>query len=424
MAQSRSASPAKSKPVFVEVFAGCGGLSLGLKRAGWQGLFAIEKDPFAFETLKANFIDDGTRYPYEWPSWLECQPWSVEDLLANHKRQLRALRGTVDLLAGGPPCQGFSSAGRRRASDPRNSLIERYLEVVDLIQPRVVLLENVLGFTLDFKAPPGARKAKAKNFAQLLQERLEVDYHVYTSMLHASRFGVPQGRKRFILIGVRRARGTAPADSPFVVLNKSRDAVLTHHGLTKFCTARGAISDLKIAYNGRKPSPDCPGFEAIGYRAPKNAFQRAMRDGFKGAPSDTRLARHAPDIVKRFAEIIQICRTSKRSTRQLTTEMREHFGITKLATRVLDPTKPAPTITSMPDDLLHYCEPRTLTVRENARLQTFPDWFVFKGKYTTGGDRRRHEVPRFTQVANAVPPLLAEILGAALLGLLPARTSP
>ena len=68
----------------------------------------------------------------------------------------------------------------------------------------------------------------------------------------------------------------------------------------------------------------------------------------------------------------------------------------------------------MPDDLIHYCEPRTLTVRENARLQTFPDWFEFRGKYTSGGHRRRVEVPRFTQVANAVPPLLAEILGECL----------
>ena len=75
---------------------------------------------------------------------------------------------------------------------------------------------------------------------------------------------------------------------------------------------------------------------------------------------------------------------------------------------------PPPTITSLPDDLLHYAEARTLTVRENARLQTFPDWFVFKGKYTTGGDRRIREVPRFTQVANAVPPLLAELFGTVL----------
>ena len=82
----------------------------------------------------------------------------------------------------------------------------------------------------------------------------------------------------------------------------------------------------------------------------------------------------------------------------------------------------SPTITSMPDDLLHYSEPRTLTVRENARLQTFPDWYSFQGKYTTGGHRRKQEVPRFTQVANAVPPLVARAIGETLTDLL--RTKP
>ena len=76
----------------------------------------------------------------------------------------------------------------------------------------------------------------------------------------------------------------------------------------------------------------------------------------------------------------------------------------------------------MPDDLIHYDEPRTLTVRENARLQSFPDWFAFQGKYTTGGKRRRHEVPRFTQVANAVPPLLAEALGEVLMEIMNDRS--
>jgi DNA (cytosine-5)-methyltransferase 1 len=97
--------------------------------------------------------------------------------------------------------------------------------------------------------------------------------------------------------------------------------------------------------------------------------------------------------------------------------MRASFGLKKCAIRVLDPDRPSPTITSMPDDLIHYKEARTLTVRENARLQSFPDSFVFKGKYTSGGQLRKREVPRFTQVANAVPPLAAEALGSSLLAL-------
>ena len=85
---------------------------------------------------------------------------------------------------------------------------------------------------------------------------------------------------------------------------------------------------------------------------------------------------------------------------------------------MLDPDRPSPTITSMPDDLIHYSEPRTLTVRENARLQSFPDWYAFQGKYTTGGHLRKKEVPRFTQVANAVPPLVARAIGEMLAALM------
>jgi DNA (cytosine-5)-methyltransferase 1 len=129
---------------------------------------------------------------------------------------------------------------------------------------------------------------------------------------------------------------------------------------------------------------------------------------------DTRLARHNPHIVERFKKIISLCHAEGRLNTSLSAEHRLSLGLRKCAIRVMDPERPAPTITSLPDDLLHYGEARTLTVRETARLQTFPDWFAFQGKYTTGGDRRRKEVPRFTQVANAVPPLLAEAIGSAL----------
>src|SRR5262249_60037296 len=105
-------------------------------------------------------------------------------------------------------------------------------------------------------------------------------------------------------------------------------------------------------------------------------------------------------------------------------DLRAQFKLRKCALRVLDPDRPSPTVTSMPDDLLHYSEPRTLTVRENARLQAFPDWFSFKGKYTTGGHLRRKEVPRFTQVANAVPPLLGEAIGRTMLKIAATATKP
>lgn len=400
-------------PTFVDIFAGCGGLSLGLKRAGWRGLFAVEKDRFAFETLGANFLQPESRFQYAWPSWLEKKPWNIEVILDEHHEELASLRGKVDLLAGGPPCQGFSSAGRRRADDPRNMMLERYFQFVKAIEPRVLLLENVRGITLDFKASNSIKRPPRGNFASEIIEHLSEEYDIQTTVLRASDFGVPQSRPRFILVGIRR-----PAILHANLLDQlaaSRDIVLSRRGLERVATASDALSDLEIRRNELVACCDSPGFEAIGYRAPLTAFQRAMRDGSTGAPTDTRLAKHTPTIRERFADIIDLCREQDRSTKQLSIATREQLGLSKIVTRVLDPDKPAPTITSMPDDLLHYSEPRTLTVRENARLQTFPDWFVFRGKYTTGGHLRRQEVPRFTQVANAVPPLLSEILGETLL---------
>jgi DNA (cytosine-5)-methyltransferase 1 len=404
----------QNSPVFVDAFAGCGGLSLGLLRAGWRGLFAIEKDAFAFSTLKVNLVDPGARHRYAWPVWLEQKPWTIESLVEAHGDQLAALKGSIDLLAGGPPCQGFSSAGRRRKGDPRNQLVERYLEFVELVLPRMVLIENVRGITYDFV---GDVEADRRNFASELVARLGAHYHVYTDTVRCASFGVPQQRPRFFLVGMLKSefKRTAAGDDPFARLRASKVRFLEGRGLKSKVSCKQAISDLERDSAGTGPCPDTKGYESIRTTKPRTQYQRLMRDGFDGAVPDTRLAKHRPHIVERFGQIIEACRLAGRLNVQLNREMREHFGIKKMATRVLDPDKAAPTITSMPDDLLHYHEPRTLTVRENARLQTFPDWFAFQGKYTTGGERRAQEVPRFTQVANAVPPLIAEMWGEVLL---------
>jgi DNA (cytosine-5)-methyltransferase 1 len=403
------------KPVFIDAFAGCGGLSLGLMRAGWQGLFAIEKDAFAYATLKTNLIDRATPLRYDWPAWLQKRPWDIETLIAEHGDRLSALRGRIDLLAGGPPCQGFSSAGRRRHGDPRNRLVERYLEFVELVLPKMVLLENVKGITYDFI---NDEETETRNFAKELITRLESHYHVYQDTIRCSEYGVPQQRPRFFLVGMLKTEMAelAGRDDPFARLRAAKVSFLKARGLRSRITCKQAISDFEREYAGTVPCPDSRGYDALRTVRPRTDYQRLMRDGFSGAVPDTRLAKHRAHIVERFINIIADCKAQGRLNVQLNREMRARYGMTKMATRVLDPTKAAPTITSMPDDLLHYSEPRTLTVRENARLQTFPDWFAFQGKYTTGGDRRAREVPRFTQVANAVPPLIAEMWGEVLLG--------
>src|SRR2546423_7754289 len=98
---------------FIDLYAGCGGLSLGLMMAGWIGLFAIEKDRYAFETLKHNLVDSSSKYKFSWPSWLPKKRIRIGAFIKRYRAHLAALKGSVDLLVGGPPCQGFSMAGKR-----------------------------------------------------------------------------------------------------------------------------------------------------------------------------------------------------------------------------------------------------------------------------------------------------------------------
>jgi DNA (cytosine-5)-methyltransferase 1 len=403
---------AKKSIVFADAFAGCGGLSLGLMQAGLSGRFAIEHDKFAFATLRENLMAHGTQYRFSWPRWLPKDPISIIDLIDEYQAELSSLAGSIDVLVGGPPCQGFSAAGRRQHDDPRNRLFSYYLELVELLKPRAVLIENVRGFTADFDAD-----GRAKNYSHKLRQKLSASYDVFEGLLDLSEFGVPQSRTRYFLIALQPG---LYARDPFERLRERLPSFLRSLGLKAPVSSWAAISDLEVGRGGVQPSQDTNGFDEIKHLRPRTQYQKLMHEG---APSMTnlRLARHAVEILERFGEIIELSHAEGRLNTAISEDVRQRYGLKKRALRVLDPDRPSPTITSMPDDLLHYSEPRTLTVRENARLQGFPDWFEFKGKYTTGGHLRRKEVPRFTQVANAVPPLVARAIGELLAEILSTR---
>lgn len=171
----------KGKLVFGDVFAGCGGLSLGLLHAGLEGRFAIERDKFAFATLRANLLSKDSRFKFAWPAWLPRKPIAIEALLADYREQLESLSGTINLLVGGPPCQGFSCAGRRQHDDPRNKLFLSYLQVVDILQPDAVLIENVRGFTMDFDVD-----SRVKNYSCKLRDRLAARYDIFEKLIDLS----------------------------------------------------------------------------------------------------------------------------------------------------------------------------------------------------------------------------------------------
>lgn len=393
----------------IDLFAGCGGLSLGLSNSGFSPQFAVEAHGDAFQTYNSNLIQ-GTDLEEVWPCWLEKRPWHAEQILEMHSGQLASLRGKIDLIAGGPPCQGFSMNGLRRPDDPRSRMVEVYLDYVKTIRPRLVLLENVVGFR-------SMKHRTGGTYSDYVERELEaLGYDTWSEVIRASDWGVPQRRPRFVLIAA--LKGSIPGVDPLQRLRVARKAFLLERGLSlNGTTTQDALSDLdETAYTPQLDSDwGHLGFKTLRRsKIPKSAFQKLMRINSSKEPSDMRLPRHSATIAERMREILKSCERGV----CLRPDDRARLGIRKRSTTPLDPLGPSPTISTLPDDFIHYAQPRAMTVREHARLQSFPDWFSFKGPYTTGGNRRRDACPKYTQVGNAVPPLLAEALGETLIGLL------
>lgn len=400
----------------LDLFAGCGGLSLGLHSAGFRPVAALEAHPDAFATYKHNLLDTGLAGA-GWPDWLPVGSHDVVSVVSEHRAGLRELRGTIDLVAGGPPCQGFSTNGRRNPDDPRSKMVEAYLDIVELVRPRLVLLENVRGFV-------SMPHASGRTYAEAVKDHLRrLGYDVWASVLVASDWGVPQRRPRYFCVAA--PIGSLPGIDPIERLRISRREFLSRRHLWPTpTTARQALSDL--VWHGDAAVADGDwghqGFKAVERANGEGltAFQKLMRVGCEGQPSDRRVARHSARTIARMRFILDSC-TRGASVRP---SDRARLGIGKRTTTPLDADAPSSTVTTLPDDLIHYSDARTMSVRELARLQSFPDWFSFQGPYTSGGPGRQDACPRYTQVGNAVPPLLAEALGEMLLGLLADQKFP
>ncbi|MEN5218328.1 DNA cytosine methyltransferase [Pseudomonas pudica] len=421
--------PSSTQPLrFADLFAGCGGLSLGLSLSGMRGVFAIERDKMAFSTLSANLLE-GRAVPvnqFTWPSWLDKKAWGIDEVLEKHPADLAKLRGAVDVLAGGPPCQGFSFAGKRNESDPRNKLFEKYVEMVQAVRPSALVLENVPGMKVAHAAKTWKQlglSIKPMSYYDKLVDRLDkVGYQVLGKVVDSSLFGVPQKRPRLIVIGLRKDLAhhlEGGVSRAFELLEVARLQQLRDLDLPEIVKAEDAISDMEIGRGGTKPCTDPESrkyFEEIAYAGPLTAFQKLMHKGCDGPVDSLRLARHKPEVKARFQQILNDPRCTKGV--RMNAEIREIYGLKKHRIYPMQASAPAPTITTLPDDVLHYKEPRILTVRESARLQSFPDWYQFRGKFTTGGSQRTKECPRYTQVGNAVPPYLARAVGMAIKAML------
>ena len=401
---------------YIDFFSGCGGLSLGLGLAGWEGVLAIEKDPMAFTSFQKNLIDQDAPYQHfdKWPAWLTKEPHSIEEILENAKtsRNLKKMAGKVLLVAGGPPCQGFSIAGARNGNDPRNLLVFKQIEAMKLLKPIFGLVENVGGFERKFVSRPidGMSMSVA---SEAVSEIEQLGYNVGKVVINAADYGVPQIRKRVILFAISKEfAGTLDVARLFHdILEKAGIAQRKelHLATDRYVNVGEAIGDL--AGDEKLPEPEFPHFETCKYLPSSSSYQQLMRKHIpdQDVPTCHRFNRHSQKSIalyKKAQETQPAGRLSKEFLYENGCHSNKRF--------VLDPSKPCSTLTTAPEELIHYQLPRVVTLREMARLQSFPDDFNFYGRYTLNGPARGIDVPRNAQIGNAIPPLVGRAIGIAL----------
>ena len=374
----------------VDLFAGCGGLGLGFHNAGFETILANEIHPDPAETYVKNLLQDHPERMFVGSiSSVFSDKSLIETGIKKHE---------VTCVAGGPPCQGFSMAGTGLANDPRNKLYKEYLRVVRYFEPKTVVFENVPGFATRYGL--GLRK-------HLENSLRKMGYEIASGVVRATDYGVPQLRRRFICIGVKKS-----------ILNGRKltlpPTTWTEREIRSKLTTKQVIGDLDV-YVERGGYGTGINFGPEPYLKPaRTEFQKEMRTVTgttkKGQTWNTLIPRHTNQVRARMRRYQQGATKESLLNTELATK--------KHSQRVLVADKPPQiTVVSVPDDYIHYNTklPRTLSVRECARLQTFPDHFVFYGKRTTGGLRRRVDVPQYTQVGNAIPPRLANAIAQYLL---------
>ncbi|MGL5666550.1 MAG: DNA cytosine methyltransferase [Shewanella sp.] len=404
-----------NKLEYIDLFSGCGGLSLGLAKAGIEGLFAIEKDAMAFETLSKNQIEKDSPYYHfrKWPAWLPQTNHNIQEFLKNpdYLCELNNLKGNIPLMAGGPPCQGFSVGGARRGHDERNQLVFDYLEMIKIVSPEMVIIENVEGMARAFKATPGEHE---RSVLEVVLESLEnLGYSAGYFIAKALDAGVPQDRRRVITFAVKKE--LIGCRNPAVILEREYKKAGREIReeldlpLDRPVTIGEAIDDL--SGDEYVECPDSPKFKSAKYLSANSSYQKAMRaKKRKGeVPNSHRFSQHGEKVLALYKNALATQkpgRLSKEFLLKNNTKTQKKF--------LLGKDIYASTLTTHPDEHIHYKYPRNVSLREMARLQSFPDDYYFYGRYTLNGERRKLDVSRCAQIGNAVPVLMAQALGISL----------
>lgn len=344
----------------VDLFCGCGGFSLGFQQAGFAVKMGIDLWADATTTYKHNFKNAVV---------LNEDIKNVTESLIVERLKLNS--NDVDVIIGGPPCQGFSVSGKRDENDPRNSLYKSFVRIVGKIKPKVFVMENVPGILRLFDGK--ALKSVIADFSLL-------GYEVSYSILSSDYYGVPQQRRRVFFVGINRNK--IKRTEVFVFPKPYRG---NGTGIP-LLTSKDAISDLDFV-----PDDVVLG-ENIDYQfSAQNDYQSQMR------AASPKLLNHSITLHKqRTKEIIAMVPDGgnyKNLPKELWSTRKVNIAWTRM-----DSKRPCFTIDTGHNHHFHYRANRVPTVRESARIQSFPDKFEFVGIKTS----------QLKQVGNAVPPLLAE----------------
>jgi len=510
-----------NKLKYIELFAGCGGLSLGLRSVGFELELANDLSPMASSTYALNLLNEEidekninnsikvctvaalsriTEAEWQQKKMVVGDVVELVETLGKDSHKLNRLKG-VELVSGGPPCQGFSLAGKRKERDPKNRLPYAFVDFVNLVQPKIVLLENVEGILRPFKSDGGQKYP----WLEIAKAFASIGYAPMCFFLNAKYFGIPQNRPRFVLLGIHNTlkeniynyfikdeqnKIKSMYKHAFDLTEKSSEFINAYSGsedgiqleiinmneyisentlhstfllsnlfpqvsANKF-SVKDAIHDLLS--NG---STGVKNKEYILHKTLSTNYNRLLSAVFKNVIQKPKrfnlgiynheLRKHNRIVALRFSLIQEVDKLNNGQKKQLNSLIRgkhykdnlikdlwqiihknekysDRFQINseadlaiqlelvkskKHTQRCLDEDLVAPAQVSIPDDLCHYdlSQPRVLSVREMARIQSFPDEFIFRSKATTGGDNRKLDVPQYTQVGNAVPPLLGRTLG-------------
>lgn len=413
----------------IDLFCGCGGMSEGLLKAGFNIVFANDISDFASQTYIKRHEQLGFAEGKDYVFF----KGDIHDLNGKYIKESLEKIGKdtkIDAVFGGPPCQGFSMAGRRDKNDPRNMLFKEYIRVISEVSPDYVIMENVVGFLStkleDYVGADGEKYDTNNCLAPhiLINEFKKIGYSTLKpKILNAGDYGVPQMRKRVIFYAykqhVRKPHYPKPIKGRISLLEAIGDLYLPGFA-SSYIENRKKANGIETLQNNEQTKIRDITLERFslyeeGESTPQ-AKTRVQRDGVDLSKCPALTAFLSKSLAIPPELVLRECANGNLSSKYI-----ELLFTKKNIRKKLRRDCPALTVVTIPDDYINPFNNHIFTVRELARIQSFDDDFVFFGKRTTGGKLRKKETPQYTQVGNAVPPLLAYSIAHSIIEILRER---